>query len=99
MRRSQLRAEVSMHAVAADRLAPGGVRGMTQQRSGGRWQSLDGGRSAHDEAGIPRQAPRHGAAPGGGSHEETLVRMLYEEHAGPLLMFVLRLTAGDRQRA
>ena len=25
--------------------------------------------------------------------------MLYEEHAGPLLMFVLRLTGGDRQRA
>jgi RNA polymerase sigma-70 factor (ECF subfamily) len=24
---------------------------------------------------------------------------LYEEHAGPLLMFVLRLTGGDRQRA
>lgn len=25
--------------------------------------------------------------------------MLYEEHAEPLLMFVLRLTSGDRQRA
>jgi RNA polymerase sigma-70 factor, ECF subfamily len=28
-----------------------------------------------------------------------LLRLLYEQHAGPLLMFVLRLTGGDRQRA
>jgi len=88
-----------MHAVAEDRLAPGGVCVMTQQRSGGRWQSLDGGRGANDDAVIPRQAPRHEAAPNGASHEDTLVKMLYEEHAGPLLMFVLRLTGGDRQRA
>jgi RNA polymerase sigma-70 factor, ECF subfamily len=90
-----------MHAVADGRLALGGVRLMTQQRSGGgRWQSLDGGRSADDGSVIPRQAPRHEApAPGGASHEDTLVKMLYEEHAGPLLMFVLRLTGGDRQRA
>ena len=88
-----------MHAVAEDRLAPGGVCVMTQQRSGGRWQSLDGGRGANDDAVIPRQAPRHEAAPSNASHEDTLVRMLYEEHAGPLLMFVLRLTGGDRQRA
>ena len=27
------------------------------------------------------------------------MRMLYEQHATPLLMFVLRLTGGDRQRA
>jgi RNA polymerase sigma-70 factor (ECF subfamily) len=89
-----------MLAVAVDR--PGGMRLMTQSRSDGRWQSLDGGRSA-DESGsvIPRQAPRHGVAEtgSGASHEDTLVRMLYEEHAGPLLMFVLRLTGGDRQRA
>jgi len=88
-----------MHAVAEDRLAPGGVCVMTQQRSGGRWQSLDGGRGANDDAVIPRQAPRHEAAASGASHEDTLVKMLYEEHAGPLLMFVLRLTGGDRQRA
>ncbi|MCO8270829.1 sigma-70 family RNA polymerase sigma factor [Actinoplanes sp. TRM 88003] len=90
-----------MHAVAEHRLAPGGVRLMTQQHSGGRWQSLDGGRSAGDGGSvIPRQAPRHEAAtPAGASHEDTLVKMLYEEHAGPLLMFVLRLTGGDRQRA
>jgi RNA polymerase sigma-70 factor (ECF subfamily) len=93
-----------MHAVAEagpaqSGLAPGGVCVMTQPRSGGRWQSLDGGRSANDDAVIPRQAPRHEAAPNSPSHEDTLVRMLYEEHAGPLLMFVLRLTGGDRQRA
>jgi RNA polymerase sigma-70 factor (ECF subfamily) len=34
-----------------------------------------------------------------GSHEDQLLRMLYEEHAEPLLMFVLRLTGGDHQRA
>ena len=27
------------------------------------------------------------------------MRALYDEHAGPLLAFVLRLVAGDRQRA
>ena len=88
-----------MHAVAVDR--PGGMRLMTQSRSGGRWQSLDGGRSADDGGSvIPRQAPRHGVAEGSSAtHEDTLVKMLYEEHAGPLLMFVLRLTGGDRQRA
>ncbi len=31
--------------------------------------------------------------------DEELVRALYEEHAGPLFAFVLRLVAGDRQRA
>ena len=31
--------------------------------------------------------------------EDALVRTLYEQHATPLLMFVLRLTGGDRQRA
>jgi RNA polymerase sigma-70 factor, ECF subfamily len=91
-----------MHAVAVDRLAPGGVCLMTQRRSGGQWQSIDGGRGVDDGGSvIPRQAPRHGATEPGSSatHEDTLVRMLYEEHAGPLLMFVLRLTGGDRQRA
>jgi RNA polymerase sigma-70 factor (ECF subfamily) len=32
-------------------------------------------------------------------HEESLLRHLYNDHAGPLLAFVLRLTNGDRQRA
>ncbi|WP_438828589.1 sigma-70 family RNA polymerase sigma factor [Streptomyces hesseae] len=33
------------------------------------------------------------------SPDEDLMRSLYKEHAGPLLAFVLRLVAGDRQRA
>jgi RNA polymerase sigma-70 factor, ECF subfamily len=32
-------------------------------------------------------------------HEESLLRDLYDTHAGPLLGFVLRLTNGDRLRA
>ena len=35
----------------------------------------------------------------GRGREDAVIRMLYDEHAGPLLMFVLRLTDGDRQRA
>ena len=31
--------------------------------------------------------------------DEELMRALYQEHAGPLFAFVLRLVAGDRQRA
>ncbi|WP_338118237.1 sigma-70 family RNA polymerase sigma factor [Streptomyces coryli] len=31
--------------------------------------------------------------------EDELMRVLYKEHAGPLLGFVLRLVAGDRHRA
>ncbi|WP_173745347.1 sigma-70 family RNA polymerase sigma factor [Actinoplanes sp. TFC3] len=88
-----------MHAMVMERLTPDGAGVMTQQRSGGRWQALDGGRSAGNDGGVmPRQA-RHEAGSATASHEDTLVRMLYEEHAGPLLMFVLRLTGGDRQRA
>ena len=89
-----------MHASVMERRAPDEVCGMTHQRSSGRWQALDGGLGAdNDGSVIPRQAPRHEAAPAAADHEDTLVRMLYEEHAGPLLMFVLRLTGGDRQRA
>lgn len=89
-----------MRSMAVERLTPDRVCVMTQQRSGGRWQALDGGRSSgQDESVTPRQVPRHEAGPSASSHEDTLVRMLYEEHAGPLLMFVLRLTGGDRQRA
>ncbi|SCG34758.1 sigma-70 family RNA polymerase sigma factor [Micromonospora inositola] len=50
---------------------------------------------------TPRPAPgRHQAAASPeASHSDQLVRLLYAEHAGPLLMFVMRLTGGDRQRA
>ena len=39
------------------------------------------------------------AAPPVDSDPEDVLRRLYAEHAGSLLAFVLRLTAGDRQRA
>jgi RNA polymerase sigma-70 factor (ECF subfamily) len=88
-----------MHAVAEKRLTPERVRVMARH-SGSKWQALDGGRGAQDEGSvIPRQSARHEASNSGATHEDTLVKLLYEEHAGPLLMFVLRLTGGDRQRA
>ncbi len=31
--------------------------------------------------------------------DEVVMRALYDEHAGPVLGYVLRLTGGDRQRA
>ncbi|MPZ25287.1 MAG: sigma-70 family RNA polymerase sigma factor [Micromonosporaceae bacterium] len=42
-----------------------------------------------------RPLPRSPAA----RREDALIRMLYDQHATPLLMFVQRLTRGDRQRA
>ncbi|WDZ87662.1 sigma-70 family RNA polymerase sigma factor [Micromonospora cathayae] len=54
----------------------------------------------HDEPVAPRPAPgRHQARSTEASHSDQLIRLLYAEHAGPLLMFVMRLTGGDRQRA
>ena len=89
-----------MRALADDRLMPDGVCEMAHQRSGERPRALDGClRAGEDGSVIPRQGPRHGAGSESENHEDTLVRMLYEEHAGPLLMFALRLTGGDRQRA
>ncbi len=38
-------------------------------------------------------------SPPSGIPDEELMRALYREHAGPLLAYVLRLVAGDRQRA
>lgn len=56
--------------------------------------------AGHDCPVTPRPVPgRHHAGPAEANHSEELIRLLYEEHAGPLLMFVLRLTGGDRQRA
>ncbi len=40
-----------------------------------------------------------GGPPSRTEPDEELMRTLYREHAGPLLGFVLRLVAGDRQRA
>nr|WP_189930772.1 sigma-70 family RNA polymerase sigma factor [Streptomyces sulfonofaciens] len=47
-----------------------------------------------DPGGWPGGVPRPAEGP-----DEELMRALYEEHAGPLLGYVLRLVAGDRQRA
>ena len=89
-----------MRSMAVERPAPDRVCVMAQRRSGPRWDALDGRHGGGDDGAVtPRSAPRHEATPAGPSHEDTLVRMLYDEHAGPLLMFVLRLTGGDRQRA
>jgi RNA polymerase sigma-70 factor, ECF subfamily len=46
-----------------------------------------------------RTHQRRHAAPASHSQEEALLRLLYEQHAQPLLVFVLRLVGGDRQRA
>jgi RNA polymerase sigma-70 factor (ECF subfamily) len=41
-----------------------------------------------------------GAGPGGGAgSDDLMVTELYRQYRGPLLLFVLRLTAGDRQQA
>ncbi|MEU9980053.1 sigma-70 family RNA polymerase sigma factor [Streptomyces sp. NPDC050856] len=55
---------------------------------------------ADDRRGVRRA--RHRAEPSRGNTvvpDEELMRALYREHAGPLLAYVLRLVAGDRQRA
>jgi RNA polymerase sigma-70 factor (ECF subfamily) len=70
-----------------------------------RWLAVDAGRSGRNDVPVtPRSAPRSASgrraivdAPP--NAEEDLLRMLYQQHATPLLMFVLRLTGGDRQRA
>ncbi|MFC9326149.1 sigma-70 family RNA polymerase sigma factor [Kitasatospora sp. NPDC057015] len=52
---------------------------------------------------VTEQHFRGGAERGGRPHgpepDEVLMRTLYRDHAGPLFGFVLRLVAGDRQRA
>jgi RNA polymerase sigma-70 factor (ECF subfamily) len=65
------------------------------------WVPLDASPvDRHDGPVMPRSVPgRHHAGPAEATHSDDLMRMLYAEHSGPLLMFVLRLTGGDRQRA
>lgn len=57
--------------------------------------------SGHDRWVPPRPVPRQGTeTPSPAARrEDALVRMLYDQHAAPLLTFALRLTRGDRQRA
>ncbi|GAB3802337.1 sigma-70 family RNA polymerase sigma factor [Micromonospora zhanjiangensis] len=73
----------------------------SQHKSINEWKALDGRPAGgHDGPVMPRSATgRHHAGPAEANHSEDLVRRLYDEHAGPLLMFVLRLVGGDRQRA
>jgi RNA polymerase sigma-70 factor, ECF subfamily len=70
-------------------------------RRADRWVVLDGAPSkGHYGPVTPRPAAeRQDAGSSARSHEDALLRLLYEQHAGPLLMFVLRLIGGDRQRA
>ncbi len=50
------------------------------------------------EQAVPAGGPT-GSATGPRPPEDRLLHLLYEQHAGPLLTFVLRLTSGDQQRA
>ncbi|HEX5740884.1 MAG TPA: sigma-70 family RNA polymerase sigma factor [Pilimelia sp.] len=65
------------------------------------WRMLDGASArGNDVAVTPRPGTRRGEPrPGSQRHEDELLRLLYEQHAGPLLMFVTRLVGGDTQRA
>jgi RNA polymerase sigma-70 factor (ECF subfamily) len=65
-----------------------------------RWGALDVAvPRRHDGPVTPPAAQRGEAASAAQRHEDALLRLLYEQHAGPLLMFVSRLTGGDQQRA
>ncbi|NJC82796.1 sigma-70 family RNA polymerase sigma factor [Planosporangium mesophilum] len=55
-----------------------------------------GARRGRDQGAGPSDRDR---ASGSAARDEELVRSLYAEHADGLLLFVLRLTGGDRQRA
>ncbi|MFC7545582.1 sigma-70 family RNA polymerase sigma factor [Plantactinospora sp. GCM10030261] len=90
-----------MHALAGGWQGQIGIFATAERRPIQRWGAVDGhGSNGNDDRVIPRPATgRHHAAPAEVTHSEKLIRRLYEEHAGPLLSFVLRLTGGDRQRA
>ncbi|MFI6446677.1 sigma-70 family RNA polymerase sigma factor [Kitasatospora sp. NPDC050543] len=68
-------------------------------------ESLDPEVRVRKDSAVTEQHSRGGGggAAGGPSYgttpDEELMRTLYQEHAGPLFGFVLRLVAGDRQRA
>jgi RNA polymerase sigma-70 factor (ECF subfamily) len=91
-----------MHALAPGRQGTSVERYAKQQhRSIDEWKPLDArATDGNDGPVMPRPASgRHHAGPAEATHSEDLIRQLYDEHAGPLLMFVLRLVGGDRQRA
>jgi RNA polymerase sigma-70 factor, ECF subfamily len=62
---------------------------------------MDGRSIDHDDDRVTERLAHawHGREAATMEHEESLLRELYEHHAGPLLGFVLRLTNGDRLRA
>ncbi|MBY8871234.1 sigma-70 family RNA polymerase sigma factor [Micromonospora sp. PLK6-60] len=96
-----------MHAVAAgwhgDMARPEwrSARAQPQSRASRSGRGVDARPAARqNEPVTPRPAPgRHQATSTEASHSDQLIRLLYAEHAGPLLAFVMRLTGGDRQRA
>jgi RNA polymerase sigma-70 factor (ECF subfamily) len=91
-----------MHALAGGwQVGRIGMFATAERRPIEQWGPVDGtARGGNDDPVIPRPSGgRHSAAPTEAAHSENLVRQLYEEHSGPLLSFVLRLTGGDRQRA
>ncbi|MEV1147279.1 sigma-70 family RNA polymerase sigma factor [Micromonospora sp. NPDC049799] len=95
-----------MHAVAAgwhgDRVRPGWMSARSQSRPSASARGVDARPDPRQNDPVPpRPAPgRHQAPPSTeSSHSDQLIRLLYAEHAGPLLAFVMRLTGGDRQRA
>ena len=53
---------------------------------------------ARGDPGEGRTA-RAGARPAGAADDDVVLTELYRQYRGPLLSFVLRLTAGDRQQA
>ncbi|MEH1100049.1 sigma-70 family RNA polymerase sigma factor [Micromonospora sp. CPCC 205561] len=95
-----------MHAVAAgwhgDGARPEWMSARSQSRPDASARGVDAPQAARQNGPVtPRSAPgRHHAAPSTeAGHSDRLIRLLYAEHAGPLLAFVMRLTGGDRQRA
>jgi RNA polymerase sigma-70 factor (ECF subfamily) len=86
-----------------DRVLPRERRAAGQVSRRGRSRLAESEPARRDVVGVPTaNVPTGRRSPDGsvhGSHEDELLRMLYEEHAEPLLMFVLRLTGGDHQRA
>ncbi|RKN49625.1 sigma-70 family RNA polymerase sigma factor [Micromonospora endolithica] len=95
-----------MHAVAAgwhgDRVRPGWMSARSQSRPSASARGVDSRPDPGQNGPVPpRPAPgRHQATPPTeAGHSDQLIRLLYAEHAGPLLAFVMRLTGGHRQRA
>jgi len=94
-----------MYAVAGgwreDAIRPGRPGTVSRIRPQQRSQTIDGRAAERDDDPVTSRTAgsRHRAGSTESSHEDDLVRTLYEEHARPLLGFVLRLTGGDRQRA